>query len=159
VVVPSPNWPDEFRPQQYTVPLVASPHVYPLRAARLENFSPSVAVTATGVYRSVVVPSPTCPYEFHPQQSAVPSVVTPQVWASPPAVMLVNTLPPLTATGIALSAVVPSPRIPEKFFPQQYATFDAVRAHACQYPAVMLANVLMPETGWGTAAPLIEPQQ
>ena len=119
-MVPSPNWPDEFRPQQYTVPLVASPHVCPLRAARRANFSPPVAVTVTGVPLLEVVPSPICPYEFHPQQNAAPSIVTPQVCASP-RVMVANDLPPPTATGNVLALVVPSPSWPAKLLPQQYA--------------------------------------
>ena len=67
VVVPFPNWPQSFAPQHRTVP--------PPRSAQLWCHHPAVTPTApvipltrTGVVRFVVVPSPSCPNWFCPQQ-------------------------------------------------------------------------------------------
>jgi hypothetical protein len=48
--------------------------------------------TGTGVSLLVVVPSPSCPALFLPQQKAIPATVRPQVW-SPPALMELSAMP------------------------------------------------------------------
>jgi hypothetical protein len=57
--------------------------------------------TGTGVVLLVVVPLPSWPYEFTPQQYATPLVVTPQVLAHP-ALIEAKTSPPETAIGFRL---------------------------------------------------------
>ena len=68
----------------------------------------SPPVTATGASRCVVVPSPSCPRPFTPQQYAAPADVTPHVWLDPP-LTLANFTPPFTGTGDNLSENVLSP--------------------------------------------------
>src|SRR5205809_280495 len=64
--------------------------------------------TGVGINRSVVVPSPTSPREFRPQQYDWPAVVTPQLVANP-ALIVANCKPFCTATGLSCASLVPSP--------------------------------------------------
>jgi hypothetical protein len=92
VNVPWPSWPELFNPQQYMAPPTATPQVW------ARSFAPSEMLpyaltdrnstppeTATGLEASVVVPSPSWPNTFCPQQNASPPVVTPQECALPAA--------------------------------------------------------------------------
>ncbi|NBY46237.1 MAG: hypothetical protein EBQ56_00375 [Proteobacteria bacterium] len=45
--------------------------------ARLAIVTPADTLTATGADREVVVPSPTCPLRFLPQQKATPDAFVP----------------------------------------------------------------------------------
>ena len=60
VVVPSPSWPEKLEPQHLTVPPVRSAHVWssPALSPDASAMTPERPVTATGVSRVVVVPSP-----------------------------------------------------------------------------------------------------
>ena len=114
-------------------------HVWPQPAAMLENCIPPV--TATGLVRSAIVPSP-CVKDgqtgvekesqlgnssiqqhlagANTHSTSWPKILIPQHMASPveatrahvwryPAAMLENCIPPVTATGLLRSVVVPSP--------------------------------------------------
>jgi hypothetical protein len=56
----------KLRPQQYNPPEIEIPHVKPVPALMVENVRPPT--TWTGERRWIVVPSPSCPLEFSPQQ-------------------------------------------------------------------------------------------
>jgi hypothetical protein len=47
----------------------------------------------------------------------------------------------VTATGMLLSVVLPLPNFPNWLFPQQYAIFVLVSAHAKSYPACIDVKV------------------
>jgi hypothetical protein len=55
--------------------------------------------TATGVARSVVVESPTCPSPFAPQHMTWPEERTAHAWYSPTARAVASAMPE-TATGV-----------------------------------------------------------
>jgi hypothetical protein len=78
--------------------------------------------TATGTVEFVVVPSPSFPLAFAPQQYASSFVVAPHVWLNP-AFTELNVSPPNTRVGTRVgtvfSVVVPSPSWPREFPPQQ----------------------------------------
>jgi hypothetical protein len=68
VFVPLPSWPEELAPQQYTVPVVVSAQEELVPLAIALNETPAGMVTATGASLAVVVPLPSWPEEFAPQQ-------------------------------------------------------------------------------------------
>ncbi len=71
VVVPSPSHPALLYPQHLTAPVTSSAHecALPVVMAVTPSVSP---LTCVGVFRLVVVLSPTCPRLFRPQQFAAP---------------------------------------------------------------------------------------
>ena len=71
----------------------------------------NVALTRTGVSRSSVVASPSCPRSLLPQQYASPSRETPQVCVAP-ALSWEKLRSPETDAGSAWSSRVPSPSWP-----------------------------------------------
>ena len=82
----------------------------------------------TGLSPFVVVPSPSWPEPFAPQQRMALSAKTAQVW-SRPASRAVTPEAPETVTGLSASAPVPSPSSPPLFRPQQRAVPSLRRAH------------------------------
>jgi hypothetical protein len=66
-------------PQQYAVPVVVRAQEELPLTVIAENMIPLGMLTATGVALLVVVPLPSAPGEFPPQQYAVPIVVRAQV--------------------------------------------------------------------------------
>src|ERR1700674_2284275 len=67
-------------------------------------------VTLTGVLLSTVVPFPSCPLRFRPQDSTEPVVVRARLWSWPPArAVMVVPAARLTRTGLLLLVVVPFP--------------------------------------------------
>jgi hypothetical protein len=68
VFVPLPSWPEEFAPQQYTVPVEVSAQEELVPLAIALNETPDGMVTATGSLLAVVVPLPSWPEEFAPKQ-------------------------------------------------------------------------------------------
>ena len=70
---------------------------------------------------------PIWPLPFVPQQYAAPTAVSSHVCAPPPSI-LVNAMPPATATGESRFAPAggPSPACPLESDPQQYAACAAV---------------------------------
>jgi hypothetical protein len=96
-----------------------------MAAATVAKRSPPA--TATGLSEFVRVPSPSDPNRFMPQQYAVLSKVTPQVW-KPPALTDASVNPLAAGVGLAEPVLVPSPNSPSTFLPQQYAAPAAVTA-------------------------------
>jgi hypothetical protein len=77
--LPIPSCPLLLAPQQYSCPLPSSPQVWLLPVVSDTKVSPPDCCTATGVLRGVVVvPSPSWPLPFSPQQYACPPEVSPQ---------------------------------------------------------------------------------
>src|SRR5205823_8789085 len=148
VLDPLPS-PLDWDPQQYPVPDVVTPHVCSPSAEIEANASPPA--TATGPAWLLVVPSPSCPTEFNPQQYAAPVVRTPQVCSSP-ALMVLNVSDPNTPVGTDLCDVlplVPSPSVPKKLAPQQYAVPATDTPHMCELPTSSLAHLIPPPTSTG----------
>jgi hypothetical protein len=145
-------------PQQYAVPVVASPHVCSPKALRAENVTPPVTATGTGTALELVEPSPSWPALFDPQQYATPFVASPHV-CSPEALRAENVTPPVTATGTgtALELVEPSPSWPALFAPQQYATPFVASPQVCAPAALSSENEIPPVTATGTELELVEP--
>src|SRR5437763_13904964 len=81
----------------------------------------TLLATRTGVRRWVVVPSPSSPSLFDPQQYAAPAAATPQLWAAlrPTAA---KPRPPAPSTGAHGLAAAPSPTSAPPLTPQQYQT-------------------------------------
>src|SRR6266850_2595534 len=131
VVVPSPSWPDRFRPQQYAAPLASIPHVWSVPVAISTKDNPPA--TCTGSARFCVVPSPSSPKRLKPQQYATPSVVRPHVLVIP-ATSCWNLRVPETGADRLRSVVVPSPSSPLKLPPQQCAAPVASSAHVWPVP-------------------------
>ncbi len=86
-----------------------------------------------------------------------------------PALTAMAVVMPATATGVALSVVVPSPSWPDVSVPQQRTVWSASRAHEESLPALTETAVVMPTTATGVEAAacvpspsfpaLFEPQQ
>src|SRR4051812_3075701 len=72
----------------------------------------------TGVDRSLNVPSPSCPYWFHPQQRTLPAARCAQAWRQPVAIFTASPIP-TTAAGVERLVCVPSPSCPCPLYPQQ----------------------------------------
>src|SRR5690242_7623781 len=122
----------------------------------LLNCSPLITV---GAGRAVVVPSPSWPFPFEPQQYAVPVEMRPQVCVLP-AVMEIS----LTFEGsfsgvrehftvVRQSSVVAVPSWPLSFHPQQYILLAAFwlvsSAQVCEEPTSICAKEFPPETATG----------
>src|SRR5688572_5526884 len=94
--------------------------------------------TSVGTNRSVVVPSPSCPDSFGPQQYPCPvSASTPH--ACPPTLMLVKRrlAPPLpTSSGTDRRSNVPSPIRPS--LPQQYPSPVSAATPQLSSPLVLM---------------------
>ena len=107
-------------PQHHAFPVPAStPHVWDDPATSVAHVRPPP--TATGALWLPVVPSPSWPAQLDPQHHAFPvPTSTPHVWDDP-ATSVAHVRPPLTATGVVRSTVVPSPSWPPPLFPQHHA--------------------------------------
>src|SRR2546422_11691889 len=109
----------------------------------------------TTLFRSVV-PVPSSPRKFAPQQYAAPLVVTPQADASL-ALTVVKVSPPATVAGVALPVVVPVPSWPNVFTPQHCAVPLVVTPHAKACPALTVVKASPPATATGVALPAVVP--
>src|SRR3989442_6966540 len=112
--------------------------------------------TTSGVLRSVVVPSPSCPNELAPQHATPPLTPTAHVW-KPPALTAWSAPKAVdTWTGVALLVVVPLPSWPWKSLPQQYASLPIVTPHVWLFPplTVVKASGAVPEAVTCAGAPL-----
>ena len=94
----------------------------------------------TGVHRSVLVPSPSCPLQFSPQHFAAPPVVTAHACKTSALMVATPDDKPDTVTGVNRSVVVPSPSCPEALPPQHFAAPPVVTAHVWKLPALMVAT-------------------
>lgn len=114
----------------------------------------------TGVDRSVVVPSPSCPTPLaevlRPQQFAAPADDSPHVLLAP-ALIAFHMPAPDTGVGVFLKLMYPgglkvgepSPSCPNSADPQQYAVPDAKRPQVCAPPEEMDVHDCDPETRTG----------
>ena len=120
VVVPSPIWPHPFSPQQATEPSSSIAHVcvWPDVIDTAVLPAPRLAVWV-GACRSVVVPSPTRPNTLCPQQATEPSSSIAHVCWKPAEIATAVLPAPRLAVwvGTCRSVVVPSPSLPNEFFP------------------------------------------
>src|SRR5260370_1375910 len=96
----------------------------------------------------MVVPSPSSPASFVPQQYAAPLVVTPH-GRTVPALTAAKVRPPPTATGVKRPCPAPSPSWPWALSPQQYAAPVVVSPHVWRLPALTAAKVSAPATATG----------
>src|SRR5688572_17590407 len=99
--------------------------------------------TATGVLRSVVLPSPNSPESLRPQQRAPPACVSAQVCRKPAVIALTSLLSPSTAAGLMRLSVLPSPNCPYSLLPQQRTPPTWVSAQVCPQPAAMAMTPLL----------------
>src|SRR6266511_571052 len=108
-------------------------------------------MTSTGVERSTVVPSPSCPLGFQPQHLTAAVRVTAQVWRTPTEIDATPLLRPTTSTGVERSTVVPSPSWPRSLEPQHLTPPALVSAQPWRSPpAIAVTPLLSP--GTSTAA-------
>src|SRR4051794_21057565 len=167
--VPSPSWPDPFRPQQLAAPSVVIPQVCDQEALRPVH-APDVAAgaaTGTGCGWTRWSAFPSCPSSLAPQHQAEPSVRTPQL-CRPPTVTLAQVLSVPTRTGRpATLGVLPIPSCPWSLSPQHHSE-PSVRvaqvwnqpvltdAHAASRPVPVPVPTPTPvptRTGCGLGAP------
>lgn len=73
--VPSPNCPDEFRPQASTCPVLVSAREKHSPAEMEIILAPAGRDTFTGTVLKFLVSLPSCPDEFDPQASNSPALV------------------------------------------------------------------------------------
>jgi uncharacterized protein YceK len=120
---PLPSSPNQPMPQQYALPCDDSPQVWSSPALMVCHVATEAVLTGVGTLRSVLAPSPSCPYKQYPQQYALPCDDSPQVWP-PPALIVchVATEAVLTGVGTLRSVEDPSPSSPNTALPQQYAS-------------------------------------
>jgi hypothetical protein len=157
--VPSPSCCHPSAPQQYVRPALDSPQLCAAPAATPVNVRPDsspLASTATGTDRSVVLPSPSCPWSFAPQQYT-PAGDVAQVCPSP-ALIRLSVTPTGAATGTSESAAPPLPSWPREPAPQQYASPALVSAQAWSAPALIQPNVAPDaSTATGVVASAVAP--
>ena len=115
--MPVPSWPYQLSPQHFAAPSIVTPQVCVTPAA---SFATPFAspLTAVGVYRFAVVPSPSWPYMFSPQHFAASPVVRAQVCRAPAVMADTPEVSPLTHAGARRIVVVPSPTWPRALSPQ-----------------------------------------
>src|SRR5207237_1185347 len=93
--------------------------------------------TSTGVWRSVVVPSPSWPQSLLPQHLTPPALVRAQVWSPPAAIAATPLASPETSTGVWRLVVVPSPSSPYSLSPQHLTRPALVIAQVWPPPAAI----------------------
>lgn len=99
LVVPSPSRPYSLWPQHFTVPAFVRAHVCS-RPAEIAETPVESPKAATGVERSVVVPSPSCPYWLLPQHFTPPLLMSAQVCVPPVAIAETPLESPETPMGV-----------------------------------------------------------
>src|SRR5205807_2509007 len=104
VVVPFPSWPQSFVPEHFTVPSARRKQLWCHQPAVTPTAS-VMPLTCTEVGARLVVPSPSCPDAFAPQQRTVPSARTAQV-CSHPALMATAPVIPVTQMAFAVLNVL-----------------------------------------------------
>src|SRR3990170_1978729 len=88
------------------------------------------ALVLIGVFLSVAVPSPICPYAFLPQAQTVPSDFRARL-CCPFAAIAVIPPRPYTRTGMFLLFVVPSPSCPAQLPPHAQTVPSDFKAILC----------------------------
>jgi len=99
--------------------------------------------TATGMLLLVVVPLPSWPLAFSPQQVTSPMARAAHEWLLPAPMAITPLSSPTTCTGVALLMRVPSPSWPKLFAPQQRTPPPAVRTQVWLLPPAMAAIPLV----------------
>jgi len=127
VLVPFPNWPQSLMPQHRTVVSPRSAQLWCHHPA-VTATAPLIPLTVTWIVEPLVVPFPSCPNWFCPQQWTVPLPRSAQVWSHP---ALTATAPamPATCTGVAAVVVVPLPSCPDSLSPQHRTVPSLSTAH------------------------------
>ena len=142
-----PSWPYVFLPQQDTEPLSSTAQVKSSPAAISTAVLPAPRlVVCVGVFLCVVVPSPSWPYQFGPQQATEPLSNMEHVWYWPAVISTADRpeLNPEVCVGLALSTFVPSPSDPQKLPPQQTTEPSSRIAHECCSCPVVIATAVLP---------------
>src|SRR6267378_471792 len=116
-------------------PMGLSARLCPLWAAMA--VTPLRLSTRTGVWRSMVVPSPSWPTPFRPQVQTVPSLLSATLWLAPAATAVI---PPrfCPCTDVWRSVMVPSPRSPNMFRPQVQTVPSLLSARLWPCPSAVL---------------------
>src|SRR5262249_47477072 len=115
-VVPSPSWPNEFHPQDHTVPspfnatLCISQPMTAFTEFRYPTFPGPCTSTGTPSRAGFVSPMPSLPKPFTPHVQTVPSDLS----------TMVPRAPPQTETTSAPSATLPSPKQVSKEMNSQF---------------------------------------
>jgi hypothetical protein len=108
VVVPFPSCPERFSPQHNTVPVEERAHVWYPPAAIAATPEPNPE-TPTGTELFLVVPFPSWPEVFNPQQSTPPPAVRAHEWETPVDTAATPEPSPDTLTGVELPFNAPFP--------------------------------------------------
>src|SRR5437773_5354477 len=129
-------------PQPHTVPSLLSASVKALPAATAIaplKAPPAACCTCVGEDRSVVVPSPSCPWSLRPHAQTVPSERTATLRRPVLSAAIATSRPIRALTGSELLVVVPSPSWPRSFRPQERTFVEMANVRetpvaACQVP-------------------------
>jgi hypothetical protein len=105
-----------------------------------------IFTTVSGVRVSATVPVPSSPYVFIPQHFTLPPCSRTQLSLFPAATAPTAVVIPVTAAGMNLSVVVPSPIWPLLLYPQHRAVPFWRTAHVWMTPTETAAAVLIPLT-------------
>ena len=155
VVLPSPSWPSPFQPQHQTSPdavtaqVCASPAATPTTDV---SAVPLASATVTGTEAASVVPTPSWPFTFQPQQRTMPAASSAHVWSLPALSAVTPLASPTTATLVLMVVFVPLPSCPEAFVPQHRTAPEAESAHVCDAPATTATALLSAVTVTGVVA-------
>src|SRR5690606_29416052 len=113
-VVPSPSWPESFRPQHQASPPAVRPQVWDPAELVSSTVNRAVPRTAVGTPRGappIMFPFPTWPKELSPQHHAAPEPSSAQECQSP-ARIEVKAVAPATGVGDGASVAEPFPSWP-----------------------------------------------
>ena len=105
-------------------------------------------VTATGTEKALVVPSPSWPLPFAPQQSTAPLLRIAQVcWA--PTVSAIGSVTIGTRAGVSAGSSLACASWPLPFPPQQKRPAARVAAQLCEKPTPAAVTAVSPGTRTG----------
>jgi len=150
-------------PQHSAVPPDSRAQLYAAPAAIA--VAPVTPYVKTGEYEAKFIALPSSPTSLAPQQTTVPPESSAHVWKAPAATATApaNLVPMrvVTATGVELGVVVPSPSWPSSLPPQHPTVPSESSAQACSRPAEIATapvrvgtltgveeNVIGPEPSW-----------
>ena len=134
-VGPDPNWPWEPPPQHFAAPEVVRTQLCS-SPPTISAAPPSSPITARGTF-ALVRGCPIWPKTLFPQQTALVSSRTAQVWLRPAPSDATPDLRPRASTGARRSMLLPSPSWPSRFCPQQSTAPWVVSAQVCAAPAAI----------------------
>src|SRR4051794_21698084 len=105
IVDPSPSCPCALNPQQYVAPSAVWAQLWYHPPTTLVNTKPAGAATGAAVRRVAVVPSPSWPKPFHPQQETAPGALSAHVCRPPDATFVNATAPAIGAAVLRATRV------------------------------------------------------